>query len=93
MEKTKKQSRPKSNPVNSQEDYTKVLQRTQGQRKQVLRHILTEGSITSMQAFSEYQITRLSSVIYDLRYLHGVPIKTIMLDGNNCKYAKYIIGE
>lgn len=45
------------------------------QKDLVLRHLQDFGSITSMDAFNDYGITRLSAVIFDLREL-GYKIKT-----------------
>lgn len=39
------------------------------QKELVLRHLQDFGSITSMDAFNDYGITRLSAVIFDLRAL------------------------
>lgn len=68
----------------------------QTQYKEVLNHLQTIGSITSMDAFRQYGITRLSAVIYELRKSYN--IKTIMCGtknryGNNCEYAKYTLVE
>lgn len=43
----------------------KVLRMTQCEK--VLRHLRDFGSITTMDAFIEYGITRLASRVYDLR--------------------------
>ena len=45
------------------------------QKELVLRHLQDFGSITSMDAFNDYGITRLSAVIFDLREM-GHKIKT-----------------
>lgn len=37
------------------------------QNEMILNHIKKHGSITSMEAFAEYNITRLSGRIHDLR--------------------------
>lgn len=63
----------------------------------VLEHIRRYGSITSMEAFEEYGITRLSSIIFGLRH-RGLDIETIPLEcvtrfGNRTKYAKYVLHE
>ena len=69
----------------------------ENQHTQVLAHLKNRGSITSMDAFSDYHITRLSSIIYNLRK-RGYEIHTIMIDGKSalgasCKYAKYLYVE
>jgi len=70
---------------------------TENQHTQVLRHLQEYGSITSMDAFTKYHITRLSSIIHNLRK-RGYDIRTLMIDGKSalgasCKYAKYIYTE
>lgn len=37
------------------------------QNQKILQHLQTRGDITSMQAFEQYGITRLSARIFDLR--------------------------
>jgi len=39
----------------------------QTQKKAILNHLKTKGSITSMEAFKKYGATRLSARIFDLR--------------------------
>ena len=62
------------------------------QRKIVLQHLRDHGTITSMQAFGEYQITRLSSCIFDLRKM-GYDISTTLKTAKNqygtTQYAEY----
>ena len=47
------------------------------QRERVLRHIEDFGSISSLEAFREYGITRLSAVIWLLRHEDELPIESI----------------
>lgn len=66
------------------------------QRSMVLNHLREHGSITSMEAFQLYGVTRLSSIVHFFRK-SGVNIHTIMTDGktrygDSCKFAKYILG-
>jgi hypothetical protein len=63
------------------------------QRKEVLNHLQTKGSITSVEAIQNYGATRLSSIIFDLRKL-GYNVITEMTDGytrygEHCQYATY----
>lgn len=65
------------------------------QRTMVLKHLREHGSITSMEAFQLYGITRLSSIIHHFR-VRGINIGTIMVSGktrygDSCKYAKYVL--
>lgn len=46
------------------------------QMKTVLHHLETKGEITSIEAFDLYGYSRLSSVVFQLRHRHGVPIST-----------------
>ena len=62
------------------------------QKPEVLRHIKRYGSITSMEAFEKYGITRLSAIIYILR--REYEIVTIMRTsinryGNEVNFAEY----
>lgn len=76
------------------EKYTPILQDLQqnGQKYKVLNHMLTNGSITSMEAFRRYRITRISAVIFDLRAM-GVDIETEMVTkkrkGETLHYGVY----
>lgn len=61
----------------------------------VLNDMEQNGSITSMEAFSKYGITRLSSIVYKLRrkgiQIDSVPCTAKNRYGNICNYAKYIL--
>lgn len=64
----------------------------------VKRHLQEFGSITSWDAIEKYGATRLSAIIYDLRYRDGMNIDTMMIEatdryGNTSQYAKYIYKE
>lgn len=67
-------------------------ERITNQKQEVLRHIKRYGSITSMEAFEKYGITRLSAIIYILR--REYEIVTIMRTsvnryGNEVNFAEY----
>jgi len=60
----------------------------------VLKHLKTYGSITSIEAFEYYGITRLSGIIYRLRNEQDLEIITENKTkknrhGNICNYAIY----
>lgn len=66
-----------------------------GQKVRVLQHLKSHGSLTSMEAFEKYGITRLAAVIFDLREL-GNDIRTLDMEGQNrygeaTRYAKYVL--
>lgn len=68
------------------------------QKEAVLNHLKTQGSITSMEAINNYGATRLSAIIFDLRYKDGYMIETHMVAGknrfgNSYEYAKYVLKE
>lgn len=62
--------------------------RTHNKSQLVRDHLLSKGSITSWEAIENYRATRLSAIIFNLK--HRYNIKTIMMDGENCRYAKYV---
>lgn len=64
--------------------------------KAILQHLQQFGSITSWEAIKEYGCTRLSAVIYRLRYNYNLNIQTEAIDftdryGNKASYGKYIL--
>ena len=61
----------------------------------ILRHLQDYGSITSIEAFTEYGIMRTASRIADLRQM-GYPIKSERVSGKNrygekTSYARYTL--
>ena len=65
--------------------------------QQVLRHLQTKGTITSMEAFEQYGATRLSAIIFNLRVhyiIDTVDMEIVDRYGNTCHFAKYVyVGE
>jgi hypothetical protein len=61
------------------------------QEIKVLKHIKRYKKISSMQAFSKYNITRLAAVVYNLR-AKGYAIKTDIVNKANSSYAVYSMG-
>jgi len=64
-----------------------------GQSRAILEHLQKKGSITSMEAFSLYGATRISSIIFSLR--KNYDIETFMCDtvnryGEDTRYGKFI---
>lgn len=63
------------------------------QKRTVLIHLQTRGSITPFEAWERYNITRLSAIIYRLR-LDGLDISTVINEANNgAKYARYYLND
>lgn len=68
-----------------------------GSKPRILAYINKNGSITSMDAFRDLGITRLSARIKELREM-GYDIHTVMMESENrygepVKYGKYILGD
>lgn len=65
------------------------------QREAILMHLTAFGSITSMEAFVDWSITRLADIVYTLKK-EGHNIETEMLErtnrfGHRTQYAKYVL--
>jgi hypothetical protein len=61
------------------------------QEIKVLNHIKRYKKISSMQAFSKYNITRLAAIVYNLR-AKGYAIKTDIVTNAKSTYAVYSMG-
>ena len=81
-----------------QEKYTPVLEAMQEgcQNYKILKHMIEKGKITSMDAFFDYHITRLSGRIFDLKNKYGVDIittmKTVKSEDGTTTFAEYTLG-
>lgn len=67
------------------------------QNERILRHLRDHGSITSLEAFAEYGITRLSARIFDLRH-DGHKILSFVETAKNrygepVRYYRYMLDE
>lgn len=63
----------------------------------VMNHLRERGSITSMEAFKAYGVTRLSAIIFNLRK-RGVSIESVPMTmrdrfGTDVRYAKYVLRQ
>lgn len=68
----------------------------QSQRQAVLKHLMENGSITSLEAFRAYGITRLADIIYRLRKTYPIKTTTCVTKnryGHTTRYAKYTMME
>lgn len=70
------------------------MRRTHADR--VEQYLRENGSITSWEAIQQFGITRLSAVIYDLRYKRGLNIGThyeTMKNryGDSVSFARYVL--
>ena len=70
------------------------MTKQKSQKEVVLQYLKAHKSITSLQAFEKWHITRLSAVIFDLRKL-GYNIITMDMECEtqfgHCTYAKYTL--
>ena len=65
-----------------------------GSKSRILHHFIEHRTLTSMEAFENYGITRLAARVAELRKL-GYDIQTIMMEGVNrygesVRYGKYV---
>ena len=77
---------------------TQSLQPQLSQLQQVMMHLRRRGSITTWQAITEYNITRLSAVIYRLRNEQGMnidstPVTTTTKNGNTKRFTVYTLNR
>jgi hypothetical protein len=66
--------------------------------KAIMLHLQEKGSITSWEAIKEYGATRLSSIIYNLRYKYNMNIINEQVDftdrfGNKSYFVKYVLKD
>lgn len=76
--------------------YSELLQKMDNRTNvyKCLRYMLSHGSITSMEAFTELNNTRLSATIHELRKRYNVPVAmTWAQTANGKKYGIYYIEE
>jgi len=58
----------------------------------VYLHLKRHKHITSWEAINLYKATRLADIIYKLKNL-GFKIETVMVEGENCRFARYFIKD
>lgn len=84
------QSRKEFKKMNNTNKTKKITQ-----KDVVLRHMRDFGSIASIEAFSDYGITRLAAVIYNLRKdnvnISSEMCPTVNRYGDTVQFAKYRI--
>lgn len=63
------------------------------QRDDIIRHLMTEGSITAWEAIKEYGSTRLSAIVYELRKqgwnIESEPVTSKNRYGNTVTFNRY----
>ena len=60
------------------------------QTEQIVKHLEQHGSITSLEAFATYQVTRLSGLIYALKK-RGYKFETELEPQNRSKFVRYTL--
>jgi len=68
------------------------------QKSRVVDYLDRYGSITSLEAFRDLGITRLSAVIYVLRHEQGLNIRSVPETsenrfGDTCKFDRYVLEQ
>lgn len=56
----------------------------------VLKHIKTHGSITALDAFRHYNITRLAARVFELKQA-GHNIESTLEKHDRCNYSRYFL--
>ena len=67
--------------------------KTASQRDKIAAHLKAGNTITSMEAFRKFRITRLSGVIFSLIHERGMKIKVMEARNKNSRYAVYYMGK
>lgn len=67
--------------------------KTNSQNMRVLQYIKEHGSITSMEAFTDLRITRLSGRIFDLKQLGHAIVTDYEFDSDGNRYGVYHFEE
>lgn len=66
--------------------------------KAVMQYLQEKGSITSWEAIQKFKATRLSAIIYNLRWHYGMKIESKTVEftdeyGSKSSFAKYVLIE
>ncbi|WP_288910986.1 helix-turn-helix domain-containing protein [uncultured Thomasclavelia sp.] len=74
------------------------MEKKKTQAERVLDYIKKYGSITTLDAFRDLGVTRLSARIYELKHYNGLDINKKYVTSKNrhgeiCTYAKYTLRE
>ena len=81
---------PLCRPIDQEEDHMTI----NSQKKKILRHLETFGSIDPVQALQEYGVFRLAARIEELRQEHNIEthlVKTINRFGEEVRYGRYVL--
>ena len=85
----------KGKKTEEQLDYLKGKKQVKKQTKtdKVLAHLKSGKTITSMDAFRMFRLTRLSGIIFQLNRTKNAKIKCVMVQGKDTRFGVYYIGK
>lgn len=63
------------------------------QNEMLLHHMRVHGSVTTMEAFSKYGVTRLSARIWELRKAGHTIVRMMEKNDNGKTYARFFLRE
>ena len=63
------------------------------QNEMLLHHMRKHGSITTMEAFSLYGVTRISARVWEMRHAGHNVDKVMETNDNGKTYARYFLRE
>ena len=63
------------------------------QNEMLLHHMREHGSITTMEAFSLYGVTRISARVWEMRHAGHNVDKVMETNDNGKTYARYFLKE
>lgn len=94
---SKSSSKPSSKPSSktSSKPNSSSSRKPNSQAQQVLNHLISKGSINTIEAINKYGVYRLGAVIYNLKKNHDIETSTHEVKGKNgsvSKVAKYTLG-
>jgi hypothetical protein len=68
----------------------KLVAENNNKTKSILNHLMCFGKINTWTSFTEYRVTRLSSIIFNLRE-RGYAIESVKQKGEGTTFVDYVI--
>ena len=68
----------------------KLVAESNNKSKNILNHLMCFGKINTWTAFTEYKVTRLSSIIFNLRE-KGYAIESVKQKGEGTNFVDYVL--
>lgn len=63
------------------------------QRDKIANYLKAGNTISSMEAFRKFRITRLSGIIHVLIHERGMKVKSIEVQNKSSRYSVYYMGK